>query len=342
MARTVPRLYVDESGHTGAHWLDPAQPTFVHGGWLFTPEAELSVTEGVDEIRRRHRLKAPELKWTQFARRGRLPVFREIFELCYQQGVLPFFVVMDKRYITAAKIVETFFDPAYNHHFPIGFTGDFETKKRLAEAVLLSSDLLVEFAPLLRTGDRPSAESVKAIAVTLAAHLESVGVPSFARTLTDLSETGIDEICQEFTAERWLRTTIGHSTWNLMSKASGFVSARGIEVEIIHDQVARFDEIFTAVEGLPGVNRLEIVDSRHHLGVQLADLLCGVTAQIFTSIAERTALGDDERWVLANLFMVKYEFETWDGNLPEETWATLARESWAELRRQFGPRSDTA
>lgn len=154
------RFYCDESGQTGTNWLDDAQPIVVHGGWLFPEGSEQLVAEGVSDIRQRYHLNAPELKWGQFGRNGRLTAFRELFALCLSNGALPILMVMDKRYAIAAKIIETYFDPLYNPHFSAGFTGDFETKKRLAESVHLSPNLVSRFGPLLRRGERPTAEEV--------------------------------------------------------------------------------------------------------------------------------------------------------------------------------------
>ena len=58
-------------------------------------------------IRQRYRLNAPELKWQQLARRANgSAVFRAIFEVMLANAAIPFFHVMDKDYILAAKAVE--------------------------------------------------------------------------------------------------------------------------------------------------------------------------------------------------------------------------------------------
>ena len=48
---------------------------------------------------------------------------------------------MDKDFITCAKVVETFFDPEYNAHYPAAFSGARDIKKDLAEAVGHSADV---------------------------------------------------------------------------------------------------------------------------------------------------------------------------------------------------------
>ena len=44
------------------------------------------------------------------------------------RGCVPMYLVAEKRYCVAAKIVETFLDPEFNNAFSMGFTSDFVTK----------------------------------------------------------------------------------------------------------------------------------------------------------------------------------------------------------------------
>ena len=126
-------FYCDESGNTGVHWGDPDQPVFVHGGWMIPTSHQDALLTELTLIRQRYRLNAPELKWQQLARRANgSAVFRAIFEVMLANAAIPFFHVMDKDYILAAKAVETFFDPAYNHFLPMGFTLAYDIKKDLA------------------------------------------------------------------------------------------------------------------------------------------------------------------------------------------------------------------
>lgn len=329
------RFYCDESGTTGTHWLDSSQPTLVHGGWLFTEDAEREVLTGLDGIRRRHRLNAPELKWTQFARPGRAGAFREVVELCLSNGVIPMFMVMDKKYAIAAKVVETFFDPLYNHHLPTGFTGDFESKKGLTEATMLAPALSAIFAPWLRSGARPAPSGVRALARALAEHLASAGIPSFASTLTDLTDDAINELSIEFEAEAMLRSTTWTMTWAMVSLVLQFVNTRGLTVEFFQDQITRFDQLVEIVKNQPGVTDFQLVDSKSYLGVQLADLLCGFVRTVFTNLTAGHDLTAEERATCGDLLMLKQEFEAWNGNLPEHAWMSFTRISWLELRRRF-------
>lgn len=330
------RFYCDESGNTGTHWLDEDQPVLVHGGWLFPEGSEALVIEGVADIRRSHHLNAPELKWGQFTRAGRDRTFRAIVEVCLKNGVLPMFMVMDKRYAVAAKVVETFFDPMYNHHLPMEFTGDFDTKKGIAEAVLLAPILVSTFGPWLRSGDPPTVDEVRVFANELAKHLRRVGIPSLAGTLSDFTDEAIDELRSEFGAESMMRSTTWTVLWAMTVKVLDFVNERSIQVEIFQDQIVRFGPLVDLIRGQPGVARIELVDSSLHVGVQLADLLCGFLRSAFAKITAGGALSSDEQATLADLYMLMQEFDAWSGNLPESTWMSFARITGHELQRRYG------
>ena len=64
--------------------------------------------------------------------------FRDIFQTLLTNAAVPFFQVMDKNYILAAKAVEMFFDPEYNPFLPTEFTSAYDVKKDLAEGFLLA------------------------------------------------------------------------------------------------------------------------------------------------------------------------------------------------------------
>ena len=247
-------------------------------------------------------------------------------------------MVMDKRYAMSAKIVETFFDPLYNEHFPIGFTGDFESKRGLAEAVHRAPGLVTTFAPLLRSGYRPTASEVTALAREVGKQITSAGIPSFGGTLFDFSDAAIDEIRDEFTAESIMRTTTWPMFWAMTTIVANFANDRGFEVEVLQDEMTRFEPLIAQVRGQPGIARVELVNSKTHLGVQLADLLCGFVRTIFAKVTVGIDLDEDERATCADFLMLKQAFESWNGNLPDSTWLSFIELSVVAGRRRYGTR----
>lgn len=341
------RFYCDESGNTGAHWGDPNQPTFVHGGWLVPIRSEGSIVDGVADLRRRHNLKAPELKWQQLARRDDPgAIFRDLFKIMIDHDCLPFFWVMDKEFITCGKVVETFFDPEYNKHYPMAFSGAYDIKKELAEAVSNSVEVRQRFADLMRAGERPSAEDVRELAARLANHLQAGNAPTLGASLRDFSDEAISEIQDEIGADTWMRTTVGHSLSGLAQLLARFMRQHPVELEIVHDNLVRYEPAFDLIRGMfrssdgtdfimvggepfygsmPTVTGLRMADSKTEPMIQMADLLCGFVRTVFTKIKNSAELTADEQAVCFHLAMSRDEWSLWDANMPQWMWQEFAR-----------------
>jgi hypothetical protein len=147
-------FYCDESGNTGVNRANPDQPVFTYAGWLVPRGVENALISALDGIRERHRIQGGELKWSKIGKRANgAAIFRAMFEFFRQNASVPFFLVADKDYQTAAKIIETFFDPEYNTNLMTGFTSAFRVKKELAEMVLSEQSILGEFAGWLCAGE---------------------------------------------------------------------------------------------------------------------------------------------------------------------------------------------
>lgn len=352
-------FYCDESGNTGVHWGDPDQPVFVHGGWMIPGNRQDALLAELPRIRERHRLNAPELKWQQLARRGGgSAVFRDIFQVMIDNAALPFFLAMDKDYLLAAKAVETFFDPAYNHFLPMSFTSAYDVKKDLAEHLLLAPAALAEFADMLRSGVEPEAPRIERLASQFADFLAENNEPALAEMLRHYTPEEVEDIGSEFGADVWLRTTLGHSMFALMQRLEQFLRPRGTRIEIVHDNIVRFDDLLGMVKGMfreadgddvlvingeirfhrmPTVDSMRLGDSKEEPFIQLADLLVGFVRTVFTKLKHGELLDPDERAVCGDLVMLHQEFYSWDVNVPKATLEQLSAIGWADLKQRFAP-----
>ena len=124
-------FYCDESGNTGTDWLNNDQPFFVYGGWLVQDQNKEIVRSRLSEITAT--LQGNEIKSKNvFKSRRGLNVFFDIFNAMQQNLAFPVFVISDKKFMVAAKIVETFFDSEYNKSLREDITSSNELKKALA------------------------------------------------------------------------------------------------------------------------------------------------------------------------------------------------------------------
>jgi len=350
-------FYCDESGNTGVNWGDPDQPVFVHGGWMIPSRCQGDLLAALPVLRERHRLKAAELKWQQLDRRGNgSAVFRDIFETMLANAAIPFFHVMDKDYILAAKAVDTFFDPAYNHFFHMGLTSAFDVKKDLAESFILAPEPLAEFARMLREGVEPAPARIVNLAAQFAEFLESNRAPALAETLRHFTPEEVQAIAGEFGADVWMRTTLGHSMFALMQRLEQFLRPRGVRIDIVHDEIVRFDALLGLVRGMfreaggndiRGVNGeivfyvmtafdgMRLGDSKEEPFIQLADLLVGFVRMVFTKLKRGQSLDQDERAVCGDLVMLHDQFYSWEVNVPKATLEPMSVIGWTDLKERF-------
>lgn len=354
-------FFCDECGYTGADWMNPDQQVFVHGGWLVPDAARDSLEGEISAIRREYRINVAELKWKRLRRRSDASqVFSSFFDLLLRNGCIPIFLVADKAFLTAAKIIETYFDPAYNHHLDDSFTGDFDTKRQLAETVYADEPLLEAFATMFLRGSGPAPEEVSQVASRVQHLLIDAGRYDYASLLSDFPPDALEDVRDEFTVEGWRKTTTAHTLWAVLQLLEQTVRGTPLEVTIVHDQVLRFDALFGEVEvmfgrldsepalsidgrirytSMPTVSGLTLGDSKTDVFLQLADLLCGFVAGVTLKVKRGEALSSEEGDVLFHLAGLFQTLEPWNGNLPTSLFAELFR-PWFERLAAFKARAE--
>lgn len=143
-------FYIDESGNTGTDWLNNEQPYFVYGGWLIMNKNKREVEKYLKSILSKQQ--GPELKSKNiFKKKNGTKIFFEIFNTMVQKFyAIPFFGITEKRFMVAAKIVETFFDCEYNPAVNTYLTHPVELKKALASCIYTNNTIIELFAPLIK------------------------------------------------------------------------------------------------------------------------------------------------------------------------------------------------
>ncbi len=108
-------VYCDESGNTGDNLWDSTQPFFVQAGWIIWPHLEARARSVIDQAKDSLPQGAQELHATRLlrSRKGRAIISGVLSDLL-EVPCLPIFAIVEKRFMVAAKVVETFLDPYYN------------------------------------------------------------------------------------------------------------------------------------------------------------------------------------------------------------------------------------
>lgn len=297
-------LYVDESGNSGSNYLDQNQPFYVLAGWLVPDRGNEEAWVAVEDVRRRLSPQARELKSAvllkgERQKREAADLFRRYGSL----GAIPLYLIAEKRFCVAGKIVETFLDPAYNPVLRNGITSDRETKQEIANLLYerLPEPSLVRFAQAYRD---PSPENLQLALQDVAENAREHLNPELADLL--LGSLGDIEQIAEAEAEA-ASSPFGNvgASLNMPCLVSFLMMAEGMgrvglhrPIRIVHDRQhayeAGYQKIFKLHQGIPrlftplpgddevlfgrleAVAEFETADSEQRLPIQAADVLAGV------------------------------------------------------------------
>jgi hypothetical protein len=293
-------VYCDESGNSGPNYIDIPQPFYVLAGWLVPDDQVVEVNVAIDEFRKKHFRQRQELKASAVLRDdGTKRKCAELFRILGNLYCVPIYLIAEKRFCVAGKIVETFMDPAYNTIVKNPFTYDVTSKQEIANTLYerLPEEVIIQFAEAYRAPD----------AVTLAAALRKVMTvveshvsPELAKAIGGC-ESFIDEIAQVEAETSPLGNVAG--TLNMPCLVSFLMLIENLgrigmayPITVLHDQqhayqegyqqifkmhkgvadwFARLPDSDFAYSNLKHVAKFEMRESKTSLPIQAADLLAG-------------------------------------------------------------------
>lgn len=326
--------YIDESGNTGTDWTNHAQPYFVYGGWLVPDENKEEAVEYLNGILAS--MQGPELKAKSFFKGKSGPYhFSNLFKkLVIDFGFYPFFGITDKRFMVAAKIVETFFDCDYNPYVNEYLTYPVELKKALAVSISQNEEVIINFSALI-SKTTISIDSMKKINQQLIETFENQNQEKVANTLKNLTEKNFSEMINEFEVLTYNGTKKSHITLTgtmliqLLTNIEFFSNMTDSSVSVYHDNLRNYDDVFNEVRSLflhkampsilgteerpfltnfPHIDSLTMLDSKEEILIQAADLLCGFVSRSFQAITSKTELDENTITVFQLLIYIHDTF----------------------------------
>ncbi len=139
-------IYCDESGNTGSNYLDINQPFYVLSGWMVERNLSYRAKNKVEFLKEQSYPQAQELKGSKLLKnnRGRRFCTELIYGEMGKANCTPFFIVAEKRFAIAAKMVESFLDPEYNHNIKPSFSWMNAQKKKIAQIIYNISEGSIE------------------------------------------------------------------------------------------------------------------------------------------------------------------------------------------------------
>lgn len=244
-------IHIDESGNTGTNWLDNDQRYFVYGGWIIEDKQKEKVNSLYNEWKSK-RQKASEFKSNRIFKsaKGRKEIEEVIYTLIKDRLASPCFIVMEKRFMMAAKVIETFFDAEYNPVLSMQLTQPREIKIKLANVVCNSqTDFLKKFSVLVK-GDKVDLVSMKELNKDLVSIFRNENLLDVAEAMSQTTDTGLLKMAEEFQSvttmkgKNFLSLTVPGiiNLYHIMNLFSEFNNVE--HSSVYHDKLRGYDNIF--------------------------------------------------------------------------------------------------
>nr|WP_295902192.1 DUF3800 domain-containing protein [uncultured Bdellovibrio sp.] len=180
--------FVDESGNSGANYLDANQPYFILAGWLLFDSNIDAVEDAILKWEKSLNSQAGEVKGANLVKRikGRKSII-ELLKILSSLDALPVYSIMEKRFGLCAKFVESIFDSYYNPAITKDFFEDPEVRYSLAVDLYdsVTDEMIFNFGRAIQSRDRDLAETQFHI---LKNHALSLGVDHFNRCIPPCPE----------------------------------------------------------------------------------------------------------------------------------------------------------
>jgi len=242
-------VYCDESGNTGPNYIDPQQPFYVLAGWWVEENKESYSIDAVNSVLHAYTESASEIKGAALVKNsnGQKAILSLIRNLG-KTGCVPIYVLAEKKYCVAAKIVETLLDPVYNQLVSYDFWNNVGFKQDTADVIYgLPDVVLTEFALAYHSLD-PHAllKSINSISKSLL----SISYSNLSILLSGSTKKISEIVDAEINSEEGIP---GHGFRTLnMPVFADFICrveqisrlAKVDEVSVLHDNIPEFKETY--------------------------------------------------------------------------------------------------
>ena len=149
-------VYMDESGNTGANFLDETQPILVLIAMGVPHGSMTNILLRLDEVKNEYGYSVDHaIHAKNIDKRIRASLCQEVLNLLIEHDFSLFVSVSDKKYVLATLVYDNFFDPVYNDHCDATWTHPSPLKPLRAEFIYncLSDDAWQACGQAFRNGD---------------------------------------------------------------------------------------------------------------------------------------------------------------------------------------------
>lgn len=305
-------IFIDESGNTGANYLDKNEKYFVLAGWLDINNIA-SKPEKMTELTSYFEQKEGKSKSLLRSVKGRNTI-TNVIKFMIREGCKPFLAIASKRYCVSARIVEVLMDPYYNNILEINFQNynkaALDMKKNLADIFYeLSDEVLNNFAVAFRGENMTLDERTQKMKISIDEIAEGLGENKGLAHIIRNSKFKIKENLSTGYDNSKMAAFQAPNTWlanNLFQRLELNARKYGYNIKVKHDIQIKYDKNivdmlqWTTVgnqEYFGGINTqhisdIEFVESKDEPMIQAADLFAGAVNYILKDKAKKVWKND--------------------------------------------------
>lgn len=327
-------FFIDESGNTGTDWLNSEQPFFIYGGWLIQDKYIESVNNYIDNLLKNEQ--AHELKSSNILKRKNgMNICTEIIQTLIDNFyALPIFLAIDKEFMVAAKIVETFFDYTYNPNINAYLTHPTELKRALANCILNDKKILKDFLELIKKGTIDLSK-LRTISKQLISLLENHNHYQVAETIRNLKDDNLKEMIKEFEyitdgGKKKTRIALTQTALReLLQNVELISQVKEQKVNVLHDKLRGYADVFKETEviflnqndpcyyknknmiwisNFRNITSISEIDSKDSPSIQASDILCGFISKVYMKMNFMGNLGKSEKQTLKKLIFLRESY----------------------------------
>lgn len=306
------KTYIDEAGNTGDDLTSQEQPYFIYAAVTLTTDQERAVVETLKtEFARWQGKGEPEIKaakWAYVPRKAKS--LEAIIDKILAVGGRITVVVVEKRFMVAAKIVDTFFDPVYNDIEDWDWVNNHDKKVEAANYFydLLNDEQIQRFRNILHT---PQKEEVAAFLEFLIGSMENeeyknlfLGARAYVEKITNDMDSSDHEKANGYGKGAMLSPnyTAFHTMGNMLAQ---HCHQYGIITELVFDNSRQFNRSVQDITNtfqrakhsilLPDgktvlyswkdvITNISIADSKDENCLQLADIIASAVNNYLVKI----------------------------------------------------------
>jgi len=301
-------IFCDESGNSGSNFTDREQPFYIISGWI-VPNKMLKdfsiISESAEVLGVEGELHGTKLIKRKKAQQEFISLFNR---LCHEAECIPTFVLAEKRYCIAAKIIETLLDPSYNDEVDNSYTYDNLMKKQLVEKLYTAPyEYLTEFINSYNEANPVLMENSINL---LCEFLESNNESNLSKKIKGSIKYLEDNLKSEKRVQEYLPNKAMMSLnlpayvsyITLLEKLGGLINA---EFLLVHDKTKQFEESYSHIFdlfsnansseskltdgnsillGFKHLKEFSFEDSKESRWIQAADILASVIGRVLKRI----------------------------------------------------------